>query len=167
MSFGDSPAGDNPYQSPQPGPDVDPQPTAFGRTAMLLRETRPWVRFLGILGLITVAFMLVAGLGMLVVSLVGASQGEGTMAVGPAILICLMYIVMAVLYIFPSVYLLRYASRISTFIDESNVATLDGALEAQKSFWKFVGIMIAIAMAFYGIGLVLMLIGLAISSMAT
>jgi hypothetical protein len=127
------------------------------RTAELLRQTRPWVRFLGILGFVMVALMFVAGAVMLTIAIVGSSTGG--VPAGQFVAMGVMYPLMSLLYVFPSLFLLRYASRISDFLDQGTTEALDAALEAQKSFWKFVGIMAAIIMALYGVILLFGLIG--------
>jgi hypothetical protein len=69
------------------------------------------------------------------------------------------YVVMAFMYIIPSFYLMRYASRISTFLEEGGAVALDAALEAQKSFWKTAGILMAIFMGLYAVFAIAMMIG--------
>lgn len=155
MSYGDSPESSNPYQSPHEQPRAADGITPSVRTADMLRQTRPWVRFLGILGFVSIGFMLLAAAGMLLAALASRATGAGGgIPLVQAIVFGVMYVVMGLLYIIPSMYLLRYASRISTFLDEGSVVTLDAALEAQKSFWKFVGILMAIILGIYGLVLV-------------
>ena len=56
---------------------------------------------------------------------------------------------MALIYIFPAVFLWKYADRIAVFMRERSTGALASALEAQKSFWKFVGILTAVVLAIY------------------
>ena len=53
----------------------------------------------------------------------------------------------------PAIYLKRYASRITDLINLNRADMLEAALEAQKSFWKFVGIVAAITIALYIVGI--------------
>jgi hypothetical protein len=65
------------------------------------------------------------------------------------IVIGMMYFVIAVLYIVPSVLLIRFSQRISSLASQPNVHNLEFALEAQKKFWRFVGIMAAVVLLIY------------------
>jgi hypothetical protein len=98
-----------------------------------LRGTQPWVRFLAIMGFIGAGFMVLAGL---TAGIAGAATGRietiGLMVIYP---------IMAVVYVFPSLFLLRYADRIRSFVASGQEQDLVGALDAQRSFWKFAGIL--------------------------
>ena len=103
-----------------------------------LRATRPWVKFLAILGFIVCALMALASLAFLG----GASMMQGPMAgIGP--LLGVVYLVLVLLYFMPCLYLYKYAGAISR-IPEGGQAALEDALARQKSFWKFMGILTAI-----------------------
>lgn len=125
---------------------------AFTPRAMdMLRQTKPWVRLIAILMFIGAGFMLI---GALVLVFAGAiMSGRG----GPPAALALIYVPMALLYIAPAVYLNRYASRINELIQLNRADVLEATLEAQKSFWKFVGIMAAIVISLY---LVIFLVGM-------
>jgi hypothetical protein len=64
---------------------------------------------------------------------------------------------LGLLYFFPSLYLLRYADEIREFVASREEAQLEAALSAQRSFWKFVGV---ITVTFLGVFILAMLIGL-------
>lgn len=60
-----------------------------------------------------------------------------------------LYLVLGLLYLFPSLYLYRYASGIAAMLRQDPVGGMESALRAQKAFWKFVGIcMIALLCAY-------------------
>ncbi|MCX7827279.1 MAG: hypothetical protein N2689_17250 [Verrucomicrobiae bacterium] len=102
------------------------------------QKTRPWVLFLSILGFISAGIMLLAGLAA-PVTLVSTGKPE-SIAGGVALFV--FYSVAAVLfYLIPSVLLSRYAARIGDLLAAPNdVASLEAAIAAQKSFWRYVGI---------------------------
>jgi hypothetical protein len=54
-----------------------------------------------------------------------------------------------VLYFLPALLLFRYASRINDLWTNRSVRALEDALEAQKSFWKFVGILMLVVIVLY------------------
>ncbi len=72
---------------------------------------------------------------------------------------------MALIYIVPAIYLWRYADRIALFIQERSTGTLASALEAQKSFWKFVGILMLVVVAMYAVGIIIAIVVGAAGSM--
>jgi len=111
------------------------------RTAEMLRQTKPWVRFLSVLGFIGSGFMVLGG----GVALVGAIISHRPQLLAFA----LVYPPMGFLYFVPSFYLHRYASRIGSYLAQGRSAQLDAALEAQKSFWRFVGILTLVILCIY------------------
>jgi hypothetical protein len=112
-----------------------------------LQGTRPWVKFLAILGFIFAGFMIVGGLFMsLAFSFMPPTPGLPHF-VWP--LFGILYIVMAVFfYLLPCLYLLRYGSAI-TRIPESGQAAMEEALRQQKTFWKYLGIFAIVVLALY------------------
>lgn len=139
--------GENPYQSPE----VTSKPNDVGRwdsslnsAADMLRKTKPWVRFMSVIMFIASAFMALGGAFMMAAGAVG-SPGISGAFVG------IVYVVMAVLYIIPAVFLWRYADRIGSFLLQRTPVALTHALEAQKSFWKFVGILTLIVICLYAL----------------
>ena len=137
----------NPYAAPQTDPTATPgmwpMPEAGIVTAEVLRsmrETRPWVRFLAVMGFIGSGLVVLSGLGML-----------GTM--GPMSWIGLVYLLMAALYFFPALHLHRYAGSISALVANPMTVTLEDALRHQKSFWRLTGIMTLCVLVLYGLAI--------------
>jgi len=121
MSASESPFDSNPYEAPRQSarPEVrqsDYNAVAGPRVVRLLVETRPWVRFLSILGFIGAGLMLLAGLA-------GAMFG---------LLMLVLYGLIGLLYLVPLLYLFRYASRISELEEVPHVERLEAALDAQE-----------------------------------
>ena len=113
-----------------------------------LKGTKPWVRFMSILGFLVAVLMILAALGMGAFGAwrITAGGPEGYMLAGMAVL----YLVLAILYIYPSRFLFRYASAIGEALAApSKAAAVERALVHQKSFWKFVGIMVLVMMLMY------------------
>ena len=121
-----------------------------------LKATRPWVKFLAILGFIVCGLMALAALAFLG----GASMVGGPMAsLGPVLGV--VYLLLVVLYFFPCLYLFRYAGAIAR-IPEAGAAAMEEALAKQKSFWKFIGILTAVVL---GLELLFIIFGVALGSM--
>jgi type II secretory pathway pseudopilin PulG len=111
-----------------------------------LRQTKPWARFLSIVGFVVVALMIAAGIG---VAAVGVFM-EGASRRGLFYVLPVLYIVLGVLYFFPALYLFRYAGAIGDALAlPSKSEAVERALRLQKSFWKFMGILAMVMMLFY------------------
>jgi competence protein ComGC len=118
-----------------------------------LRGTKPWVRFLSILGFIVAGFMVVMALGMGGFGLYTTSRSgaEGLILVGLAFF----YLLMGILYIFPSRFLFRYASAIDEALHvKAKSGAVERALRHQRSFWKFAGIMALVTLLLYVPGVI-------------
>ena len=132
---------------PTPRPRPMPPPVSLAESARLLDATRPWVRLVGIVLFLTAGLLVLAGLA---VAVAGAGLGQAaSMSLG------LVYAIMSVLYIVPGVYLVRYAARIREFAGQGQRAVqLESALDAQRAFWKFIGIMTVIGLVVTVLGIV-------------
>ncbi len=114
-----------------------------------LKNTRPWVRLLSILGFLGAALMLIGSL----VVIAGGSMLQGlTKDSGvPVALFGVVYMALAFLYIAPSLYLWRYGKAIGTLLESPRVRHLEEALGHQKSFWRFAGICAAVILVLYAV----------------
>ena len=88
-------------------------------------------------------------LGGIVMIFVGAATGRPQRNVPAPILVGVLYLFLGALYIFPANYLNRFASRIRSLVAMRRTLDLEDALEAQRAFWKFCGIMAIVVMALY------------------
>ena len=123
------------------------------RAYEMLRQTRPWVAFIGwvlfIIGVLAIAGSVIAGA-------VVATQQRGAFA-----LPFIAYFVAGLLYLFPGIYLKRYAARIRDVMNLRASEHLEAALEAQKSFWRLVGILFALVVGLYVLIILFAVVGLA------
>jgi hypothetical protein len=144
------------------------EPTGQAITAQMteaLRKTKPWVRMLSILGFIGSGLMIIIALFVMASGAIGGAMGRsfGLGAAG-GIALGLVYGLMALLYIFPSLFLFRYASAIASMLSEDTVRGMENALEAQKSFWRFIGILTVVMLSLYAVVLVVVVIGAIIAA---
>jgi len=115
-----------------------------------LNQTRPWVRFLSIMFYILTTFTLLGGLTVLIVTMSGNLFNSENNAFGQlpggGFELGLLYLVMAILYVPPGIFLSRYASAIKTLESTPASDVLERALKYQKSFWRYVGILTVIVL---------------------
>lgn len=104
----------------------------------ILRKTRPWVGLVSIFGFISVGLI-----GLLAIaSWVGIATEHVDRIPLAALLV---YPVLLVLYFIPSWQLFKYSRRIDVFVAQGHTVQLEAALEAQRAFWRFVGIVVAVS----------------------
>ena len=121
-----------------------------------LQATKPWARFLGVLGAVGITLMAVLSILMAVVS-----RGPFKGLPGPLrVVLPLVYLLLGALQVPPVIHLNRYASRIGILLQSHSPADLTRALETQKSFWRYVGIFALVFTCLYA-ALILFVIGAA------
>lgn len=120
-------------------------------TIAQLAGTKPWVRFISVMLWIGVGLMILVSIGMGAVMAMGFASQAKTGPFGGAEMIALvvLYGVMAFLYIYPAMKLWAFANRIGSLNSTRSVADLDAALNEQRRFWKFFGVLIIIMICIY------------------
>ncbi len=126
---------------------IDPESTTF------LTEAAKWGKFLAIVGFVGCGFMLLGGLMIGVMSSTLSSQMEAMGGTGAATFYSSgigtgLYIGMAVLYVFPCLYLYRFAGRMQEALHATDQGALNSSFANLKSMFKFMGIMTIIVIAF-------------------
>lgn len=122
-----------------------------------LAGTKLWVRFMSVLMFVGAGFMLLAALVMLVAGgSIAASAKPGTFPAGMMTGIAILYALLSVLYIYPALKLWKYATQIGALLISGSMMDLESALGQQRSFWKFVGIMVIALFAMYFVAVIAM-----------
>jgi hypothetical protein len=121
-----------------------------------LGETARWARFLSIVGFVLcgvmIIFALFAGSILSTFSRLGNADAlSSTMGVGGAF-VSLIYIVIALLYFFPCLYLFNFSAKMQTALRNNDQTNLNVAFSNLKSCFKFVGILTIVFMSFYLLG---------------
>jgi hypothetical protein len=138
------------YYAP-PKSDLKSLSTEIQSLIKPLLATKPWARLCSIIGFIGSVFMVLAGLGMM---LGGVAMGQNSpFGRGLGAGMGLVYILLSLLYFFPSLFLFKYASKIGVASSTQSAADIVSALEQQKLFWKFAGILVSIMIIFMLIGI--------------
>jgi len=157
---------DNPYATGAPSYSTPPY-TSHGavdpQVIQILQNTKPWVRLCSVIGFICTGFLLLFALLMLLGGAFMGAQKTAMPFAGFQFVLGFIYAAMGILYLFPSIKLWKYGSSILRLMTTGSVADLVEALDQQRSFWKFVGIMVLITLALYAVGIV---VGIAFAAIA-
>lgn len=133
----------NPYQTPQlevQATEKNQPDPKLTRSATALRQTKPWVRLISVFMFLGAGALIIGG-GFIMI--VGIANGNTTGIVG------ILYGALSLMYMIPATFLWKYANRIGMFLQDNTPGSLASALESQKSFWKFSGIMLIIVIVMY------------------
>ena len=145
---------------------MDQQNQLFGLTIdpnskRFLSETAKWGRFLSIIGFIMCGLIVILGL-FLAVKMQEASNAFGgggpLSSMGPAL--ALFYILFAVLYFFPCLYLSRFSSQMTVAIGSDDQNSMTSAFENLKSMFKFFGILTIIVLSLWVLSFLLALLSI-------
>ena len=119
---------------------------------VFMRETVKWAKFLAICSFVGLGLMVLVGVVFLFLSVSAPGPAEmkiSTSAVG------IFYILIALLYFFPAIYLYRFAIASAEAINTLNDDTLEEGLENLKSLFRFTGILMIIVLSLYAVGFIL------------
>ena len=166
----------NPYESPEsaavPEKPLASQGNLTENMLIYLKGTSPWLRFIGILGFITAGITALSGIIFLplfplmkdllseipdldsTLDVIFSVVFGGSMAV-----FC---IAGGVVVFFPSLFLYRSGDKIRSYLRTGTDQDLELAFKNNKSFWKFIGILSIIELAF----IPLFIIGVIIAAVA-
>lgn len=106
-----------------------------------------WTKFLAILGFIGIGFMLIAAFIMIVSSVIMSSYiYKDTLLM---VIIAIFYLIFAVVYFFPVLYLMRSAIDLGKGVNDHNNELLASAIKNLKAHFKYMGIMIIATIGLY------------------
>jgi hypothetical protein len=105
-----------------------------------------WSNFLAILSFIGIGLMVLGGL---MVTIIGTSFSSFQTSAAPMGLFGLIYLLLALLYFFPTLYLFNFSQNIQNALTKSNQQNLDLGFENLKSFFKFIGVFTIITISLY------------------
>jgi hypothetical protein len=132
-----------------------------------LKETARWAKFMAILGFVFCILYVLAALfaGSLIARLsslggtgMGASAGAGLIGGG---ILSVIYILGALLYFFPCLYTYNFAAKMQTALRNNDQEQLNLSFRNLKSCYRFMGILMIIALGFGILGVIGGLAGLA------
>jgi hypothetical protein len=130
-------ASSTPLAQSESQPEVD---AVLYEMAHSLAQTKTWVRFLSVLGFI--------GTGCAVLFFaVSSVVGVGAPSPMELIIMTPFFLLFCVI---PTILLWNYANQIGYFLRVNSPASFSAAITAQKSFWKYQGILVLIILIIYG-----------------
>lgn len=129
---------------------VDKNKAVLNYIMKSLQATKPWTRLLSILGFIGTGLTILVGLGIIV----GKDFLPLPPEAPPLTFVGIFYILGSVLYLVPSIWLSKYSSAIASFLRAGDSVHLGNALAYQKSFWKFMGILVLVSIVFAILGII-------------
>lgn len=141
-----------------PDPHQPQQPRILDQEYVqgILTTTAKWAKFLGIIGFIACGFIVLAAFSMIALgNNISALSGMPEQILGGT-LIGILYLLAGLLYFFPSWYLYQYSEKLQKAVQSKNEDQLVLALDKNKSFFRFVGIMTVVTLIIY----FLMIIGI-------
>ncbi|WP_343695536.1 DUF5362 family protein [Flavobacterium sp.] len=119
-----------------------------------LKETVKWAYFIAIIGFVGIAFLVLIAIfaGAIFSTMGSAMPGFGGGSVGA--IFSFIYLLLAGLYFFPVYYLFKFASNGKKAFRENDSEALTSSFSYLKSHYKFIGILMIIMLAFYGLAIV-------------
>ncbi len=115
-------------------------------TILYLLETARWANLLSIVGFIGVGLLVI--LALLVGTLMKNISAPMFSAFSSG-LVSAFYILLAVVYFMPVLYMFRFASRMKIAIREMNQEALNGAFKNMNLLFRFMGIITIITLSVY------------------
>ena len=125
-----------------------------------LRESGKWATFLGIVGFVFTAFILLGALFVGTIMSLMTRLQPASMPYPAAVggLLSFVYILVAIFYFFFSLYLFQFGSRIKKGILFNNPTEVGSALGKLKSFFKMWGITTIVILALYALIIIVAII---------
>jgi hypothetical protein len=112
-------------------------------------ESARWAKFIAIVGFIFCLFMIMAAIFMGAMFSSMGSAVPGFPAVAGGGLISGLYLVFALIFFFPNLFLFRFGSQIQQSIRLNEQPRLQNSLRNLKAYFRFIGILYIVIIAFY------------------
>jgi hypothetical protein len=117
-----------------------------------LLESAKWFRFLGIVGFVMVGLIVLIGI-FASISLSMISPEMDALGI-PSFVVGLYYIVIAIIYFFPCLYMVRFARNMNTGLVNSSQEYVTEGFRTLKVLYRFWGIVTIIALGFVALSFV-------------
>ncbi|TYA71671.1 DUF5362 family protein [Seonamhaeicola marinus] len=114
-----------------------------------LAETAKWAYFMSIIGFIGIGLMVFGGI---IVAVAGGAMGnafESAYGIGSTVGVAMVYIVLALIYFFPVLYLFKFGKNMKSALKQTNNNDFKAAFLNLKSHYKFMGIFTIVIISIY------------------
>lgn len=115
----------------------------------VLKEASKWASFLAVLGFIGIGFIVLMALFAGTIFSALPSSGYGSVLGGIGFTIA--YLLVALLYFFPVMYLYKFAKNTKIGLLRDDEKVLTEAFTNLKSHYKFIGVLTIVMLSFYAI----------------
>jgi hypothetical protein len=132
------------------------QLTINTKSKSFLKEIAKWTFFLSIIGFVGIAFMVILAVFSSVIF--GAIPQAQQMPFDFSMMMTILYLVLAVLYYYQVIYLLKFSRKMKKALASKNNETFADALEMLKSHYKFIGVFTIITLSIYTMLIVVSLV---------
>ncbi len=132
-----------------------------------LKEAARWAKFLAIVGFVCIGLLVIIALfaGAFLSSFSSfAGPASGAARVGGAF-VTVIYILIAVLYFFPCLYLYNFASKAQVALRSNDQEQLNTSLKNLKAMFRYMGILTIIWLCFVLLGFIAAILGAGAASM--
>ncbi|MBA2499051.1 MAG: hypothetical protein H0V30_04940 [Chitinophagaceae bacterium] len=137
-----------------------------------LADAARWARFLAIIGFIMCGLIVLVGIfaGSLFSMFMNTNEIEGMEGFGGGMppgfggAMAVVYIILALIYFFPCLFLFRFANQMKTALASNEQSALNSSFQNLKSMFRFFGIVTIIMLALYAIILLIAVVGAAAMS---
>jgi len=131
-----------------------------------LIEAARWGKFLSIVGFVVCGLIILAGIffSTFMSSMsnrYGSMYSDAYSSSGMGAMMAVLYIVMAVIYFFPCLFLFRFSTKMKTALATNDQNTLNTSFQNIKAMFRYVGIITLIILIIYALVLIIAIIGAA------
>jgi hypothetical protein len=119
-----------------------------------LNEAAKWGKFLAIMGFIFCGLILIVALfaGTFMASMM---QGFGGAEAGLAGVVTVVYVVIALVYFFPCLYLYNFSTKVQAALRSNQQDALNVSFRNLKSCFKFLGILMIVMLSFWVLAIII------------
>jgi hypothetical protein len=120
----------------------------------ILDEMRKWTMFIAIIGFVGIGFLVIMAFS--IGTIMEMSQQDMPF---PGYTFTIIYLLLAVLYFFPVLYLYKFSVNLKKSLEDSSSDILLAAFAHLKAHYKFIGILCIIMLTFYVLAFIVGIFG--------
>lgn len=134
--------------------------------ARYFSETGRWARFLSIIGFVFIALLALGGIfGATVLGSMGSMGMGGAFSAGAGVAMALMYLLIAALYLYPTIALYRFGKLIRPALNTQDQRLFNEAIRNLRNVFKFMGVLTLIVVGLYALIFIVGILGATLGSL--